>query len=104
MEIKLTSNNIYRNGRIVDLGENKLLLREKMRLEGETKDKYHTVTNSDSLLLIAHNSYKNTMEDASKLWWIIADANQIHNPMDLTDLLGKEVIIPNINNVLINLQ
>lgn len=104
MVVKLQRNNLYRNGTIMDIVGNPLLIRDIMDLGEETKDEYKTVDNSDSLTLIAYNAYKNVIPDASKLWWIIADANRIFNPMDLSDWVGSEIVIPDIHNVLIKLQ
>lgn len=43
-------------------------------------DQYHTVTQTDArrIDLIAHKYY-----DDVKLWWIIAEANRIDNPLEL---------------------
>ena len=63
------------------------------RIEESDKDRYHEVTyKNDRLDKISYEYYG----DAS-YWWIIAKANNIIDPFDLT--LGTMLRIPNINSV-----
>ena len=92
-------NDLYITGYIYDFpkdGES-LLLRDKLEFEGDEEDSYHEVTGGDRLDLIAYNAYKNipNVVSPSKLWWVIADANNIHNPFDLSAYIGKELLVPN---------
>lgn len=104
-EIELRGNNLYRNGEVIDFGDGEsILTRELIPFEGTVKDIYYTVRRDDRIDLIAYSHYSRIVEDSSKYWWVIADANNIHNPMDLEDLVGTEILIPNILNVLLKLQ
>jgi len=96
---------LYRNGTILifDNGEG-LLVRDLIDFVGGSEDRYHTVKINDRIDLLANLYYKSRVEDASKFWWVIADANNIENPMDLTDFIGTDILIPNIMNVLLTIQ
>ena len=102
--IILKQNNLYRNGTIVvgTTGE-KILIREQLEFENHATNKYHTITQFDRLDLLAFDYYKNFVEDPAKYWWIIADTNNIENPLDLTDLIGKRIVIPEILRVLLTI-
>lgn len=102
MEIR--ENNLYRNGFILvfDDGE-ELLLRDYIKVFKSDGDRYHTVTSIDRIDLLAYEYYKDIVADASKFWWVLADANEILEPLDLSALTGKDIIIPNIINVLLNI-
>ena len=105
MELALSRNNLYSAGFVVQLNEDEgLLLRDKLEIKGGVDDEYYTVTKDDMLDLIAWKKYKDEVDDPSKYWWIIADANNIINPLDLSEFFGKEILIPNITNVLLNLD
>lgn len=105
MEITLKGNNVYRTGTILlfENGEG-MLVRDLLELAAGEEDSYHTVKKSDRLDLLAYNYYKNTVADASKFWWVIADANSIENPLDISLLVGKDILIPSILNVLLTIQ
>lgn len=97
MALELRKNNLYSNGRVYSLTDNEeLLLREIIPFKGTVTDQYHTVVQGDRLDLIAWKYYRDLVEDASKYWWLIADANNIIHPLDLSDYVGKELLIPNL--------
>lgn len=100
MDLILRENNLYRNGVLIEFeGTDEVLLsRDLLDIEGTLQDSYHTVLESDRLDLIAYKYYKNKVSDSSKYWWVIADANAIYNPLDLSELVGEEILIPNILN------
>lgn len=103
--IKLKDNNLYSNGKIIEFKSgDKLLLRNKLKYELGTDDIYHLVKDGDRLDLLAYRYYDSNVEDASKYWWILADVNEIMNPLDLSELVGTEILIPNISRVLLVLQ
>ena len=62
---------------------------EEARLSSPDKTKRRTITNGDSLWLIAAEEYG----DPAK-WRVIADVNNIDNPLALEP--GMEIIIPKI--------
>lgn len=105
MELELQGNNLFRNGYIIsfDVGE-LLLLRDKLEWKRDTEDEYYTLKAWDRLDTLAYKKYSDFVPDASKFWWVIADANHIHNPLDLRAYVGKEIVIPNILNVLMRLE
>lgn len=97
MALELRKNNLYSNGGVYSLTDNEeLLLREIIPFKGTVTDQYHTVVQGDRLDLVAWKYYRDLVEDASKYWWLIADANNIIHPLDLSDYVGKELLIPNL--------
>ncbi len=106
MDLELRGNNLYRNGSIIlfDETDELILQRDNIDMSGAVTDAYHLVRKEDRLDLLAYNYYKNTVEDASKYWWVLADVNDIFNPLDLSEYVGKEILIPNILTVLLKLQ
>jgi hypothetical protein len=95
---------LYRNGEIqVFENGDKLLQRPLIKVEASLTDSYYKVKDLDNLPLIAYKSYEGTIENASKYWWVIADANNIENPLDLSKLVGKSILIPNIQKFQLNL-
>lgn len=103
--LELRSNNLYASGTIEEFpnGE-KSLTRQAINFEVDSTDNvYHIVTKFDRIDLIAYQFYKDAVEDASKYWWVIADVNNINNPLDLTSLVGTRIVIPDILKVLLQL-
>lgn len=97
MAEELSENNLYVNGRIIQFADGEqILIREKIVYVGKEQDTYHTVRDFDEIGALAWRYYKKYVQDASKYWWVIADVNNIHNPFDLTEWVGKELLIPNI--------
>lgn len=105
MDVTLRGNNLYRNGSIIQFEDGEqLLIREPLQIAGTIRDNYHTVLRTDRLDILAYKFYSSFVEDSSKYWWVIADANNITNPLDLSLLIGKEILIPNILTILLELQ
>jgi hypothetical protein len=101
---EVRQNNVFRNGRIVEISSTeKLLVREKFETVGTVEDRWHLVKTTDRLDVLAWKYYGSRYDDASKFWWVIADANNIMNPLDLSELVGKEILVPEITRVLLNL-
>lgn len=103
--IILPKDNLFFNGEqiIFNSGEGKLT-REKIAYTGKTNDEYYTVKNSDTITSIAYKKYKDKVERPSHYWWVIADANNIFNPLDLSSYVGDEILIPDILNFQLNNQ
>lgn len=97
-------NNIYQNGRVIDFGEGEqMLIRSKVALEGSITDIYHTLKRGERLDQVAYKYYSNFVEDSSKYWWLIADVNNIHNPLDISDLVGTSLLIPNLTKAVLQI-
>lgn len=100
--LEVNKNNIYSTGRLIEFesGES-LLLRKKLSIELFTDDQYdfYEVNTGDRLPDIAAFEYEGKVKDPSKYWWVIADVNNIHRPFDISDLEGKSIIIPHIQDV-----
>ena len=94
--IELKANNLYGNGTVYGYADGEQeLVRERLIITPDERDKYYTVLQDDRLDLITYNQYSKYVEDASKYWWVIADANEaIENPLDLSALVGQEILIP----------
>lgn len=61
--------------------------RKKLSSENFSRFSTHTMTTGQTLDQVAHLFYVN-----SRLWWVIAEVNNIFNPLDLQD--GSELLIP----------
>ena len=103
--IELRTNNLYASGAIEEFNNGeKSLIREPVDFVIDSTDNsYHIITKFDRLDLIAYQFYGTIIEDASKYWWVIADVNEITNPLDLKDLVGTRIVIPDILKVLLQL-
>lgn len=102
-KLTLRSTNLFSNGYIVDfprLGES-LLLRDIISFVPDADDQYHPVIQNERLDLIAYSYYGDSVERAAELWWVIADANNIFNPFDLSMYVGQSLLIPSIQKVLL---
>lgn len=99
--IEVRDNNLYVNGSVVVFpaeGE-QILQRDVLTIVPKNNDKYHTVTVFDRIDILAYKYYSPFVEDASKYWWVIADANNIMNPLDLSEYVGQRLLIPDILRV-----
>lgn len=103
--IDLRANNLYINGLLLIFEQDgeQSLIRTPLEIIGQPDDLYYRVIDSDRLDLLAYKFYGKIVEDASKYWWVIADANKIFNPLDISEFVGKEILIPNINRILLQL-
>lgn len=99
--ISVPDTNLFQNGVVYDLGYGELWLnRERINIEPSEEDVYHTITAGQTLSHIAWKHYKKHTKHASKLWWIIADANdEITNVLDMDSLIGQEILIPDYNRI-----
>jgi len=96
--LTLRVDNPYADGKLIQLPNNDIILnREKITYKPTVYDKRHTVIQGDNLTALAYQYYRNVTEYPSRYWWIIADANNILNPLDISDLIGYEIIIPDFN-------
>lgn len=94
MEVK--NFDLYNSGYVEEFADGmKYLERDEVVYTGNETDRVHTVKQSDTITQIAYAYYKDIKKNPQQYWWMIADANdEILNPMDLTDLVGSDIIIP----------
>ncbi len=62
----------------------------------------HKVVQGQTLDRIAFANYGKLVEKASRYWWLIAEVNGIDRPWDLSDWVGKDLIIPDIFQYQVN--
>lgn len=74
------------------------LTREVSQYIPSQPDRFYTVKYDDTITQIAYQHYKDEVQLPSRYWWVIADANLIDNPLDISEYIGKEIVIPNIRN------
>lgn len=98
-KLQLEDENPYSTGYIIPLEDGKQILkREKLVYSfAVTRDKTHVVIEGETIFDIAFRWYAN-----SKLWFIIADANNIMNPFELT--MGSTLIIPDLDKFKLSLR
>jgi nucleoid-associated protein YgaU len=98
--IKLPFNNVFSLGKVISFTDNTfMLVREPLTIEGKLGDKYYTVKMGDRLEQLAWLHWRKKIEGAQFYWFVLADANKIINPLDLTDWVGKEILIPDIMRI-----
>lgn len=91
----LTTDNPFADGTLVKLPNGEVILtREKIKHTPEINDRRHRVQQEQTLTAIAWLCYREQTDSPEKYWWIIADANNILNPLDLSGWVGRELIIP----------
>lgn len=106
VELTLRGNNLYSNGRvIVFANQESLLIRDRLVITKSLIRAYHVLKSNEDLSQLAYRFYSNLVQDPSKYWWVIADANEaIVNPLDLTSIVGSELAIPDIQKILLLIQ
>lgn len=91
----LGENNLYNSGFIDSFSDGVFELnREFVTYKRSDGDLYYTVRIGDEIDDISYRHYRESEENPSDLWWVIADANEIENPQDLSGLVGTEIVIP----------
>ena len=99
--VLLNVSNLYaRNGRVINMQDGtQLLVRTPLVWVAGDEDSYYKIKSGDTLDLITYKYYGGVVDDPEHLWWLLADANNIFNPMDISYLIGAEILIPNIANL-----
>ena len=96
--INLSESNPYFTGRVYELtAGNYVLRRAPFVYQPSAGDRIETVKSGDTLQKIAWRVYRGTVPDPERWYHIIADANRIANPARIENLVGKTVIIPDLN-------
>jgi hypothetical protein len=95
--IELSTNNPYANGAVIEFPDGtQKLERTPLDIQAQEGDDFYTVRKGDRLEQLAWLFWNTKVEAAMRYWWVIKDANKIKNPLDLTDLIGTEILIPDI--------
>jgi hypothetical protein len=100
---QLSKYNPYGRGRILKYNDGtEELEREFIKWDAGENDHYHLLKNGETLDKVAYDFYHDIVQNADKYWWVIADANIVENPLDLSQFIGTEILIPDIKNFLLN--
>jgi hypothetical protein len=94
---ELSNYNLYQENRIYQLenGE-ELQTRQPIVWTEQEGDRSHIVSMDEPLDLIAYKYYNGKVENPERYWWLIAEVNQIDNPLDLSALIGTSITIPDV--------
>ena len=93
MALSLRKNNPYTIGYLINYKEgDQSLERFKLKYKPSINDKIHRITDFDNLWNLAFDFYQD-----SKLWWVIADINNIEDPFILK--MNDNLIIPDIDRI-----
>lgn len=103
LRLDLDLDNMYASGKLFNMDDGQLLLRSNITTEGKEDDIYMILREGQTLNHLAWVAYKDKVENPSRYWWVIADANNIQNPLDLSSFVGTELLVPNIDKILLEL-
>ena len=97
MDLPKNQNNLYYDSRIYVLGDgSEELIRNAFTWIAQETDLVHVVSLNETCDLLAWKYYKDKVEAPERFWWLIAQVNDIENPTNLDDLVGLEIIIPDV--------
>lgn len=83
---------LYTDSYIINYKEgDKSLERRSVEHINDIDDKFYVVREGDTLSSIAYEFYKKP-----NYWFIIADVNEIINPLEIN--IGDEILIPSLNS------
>lgn len=101
--LRIRKFNMFQTGKIYDFPDEgeKLLLRDKIDYTPSIFDASYSVKTNDTIWGIAYYHYRDKVQYPSRYWWVIADANDIYNPYNISDLIGSKIIIPDIASILL---
>lgn len=94
--ISVKRDNPYRDGTLYEFGNEALLLESDFSYTAGIEDRYHRVQDHDTLPSLAQKYYGKQRRYAFRLWWVIAKANEIVDPFDITNLSGQDILIPDL--------
>lgn len=94
------SNPFDKTGFLVSLptGED-IMLRKRVTWTPQEGDRTHILLAGEMLDMIAQRYYGNIRQNAQGYYWLIAEANNIINPLDLSEYVGKAILIPDITRL-----
>lgn len=100
----VSTNNPFANGEIRDKQNGQQVLKRKkisMSSKFLAQATYRAIVQGESIESIAFTSLRDKFPAAGKYWWILSDLNGMNgNPIDIGKQVGREILIPNIHEVL----
>lgn len=101
LNLRVRKFNMYRTGRVYNFpaDNEKFLERGDLVYTPSILDKTHTVKNNETIWNIAYQEYSGKILNPSRYWWVIARINDIYNPFDLSEFIGKDIVIPSLTNI-----
>ena len=95
--IQLSEYNPYAGGNIIVFNEGTRLLEQRIK-EPLLNPQFqtHLVRATDTLWLIANRYYRGLVPFPDRYYHLILEANNIEKAYELSDWIGKEIIIPDI--------
>lgn len=93
--IELSPSNLYSTGFLTtETDGTEVLERIPLKIKPEWQDKWYIVQAEDELDLLAEQFYGTITQDASKYWWVLAEANGIPNPLSIENMTGVYMLVP----------
>ncbi len=97
MSIALRNDNLFQTGQLEQFADGtEMLTRKKIEYIKTGKEQRHTIVEGETIRQIAYMYYKNMTSKPQNWWWIIADVNEIENPLFLSEHIGSTIIIPDL--------
>ena len=97
MSITLKNDNLFQTGQLEQFADGtEMLTRKRLEYIRTGKERIHTVKQGETIRGIAFDRYKNITAEPQNWWWLIADVNEIENPLFLAEIVGKQIIIPDL--------
>lgn len=99
--LELSNENLYAynaNMIVMEDDGSEELERKTLPYVFSNQDKTYTIKEGDTIDKIAFEQYSGKVLNPEKYWFYIADVNAtvIENPLDLSELVGKMIIIPDV--------
>lgn len=93
--IELSPNNLYSTGFLTtETDGTERLERIPLKIKPEWRDKWYIVQKEDELDLLAEQFYGSIVQNANDLWWVLAEANGIPNPLSIEHMTGYYMLVP----------
>lgn len=100
MSVKVSQYELYYDAKLIEFSDgDSILEREPITYTNSINDRYHTVNIEDQLDAIAYKYWNKIVANSEFYWWVIAEVNEIENPLDISDYVGKKLLIPDILKV-----
>lgn len=102
MSVKFKENDPYFDSELAVFDDGTVELDQKdIVLPTNLRYNLHEVIEGERLDTIAYKYYKSIDSDGSKWWWLIAFANDIDKGWDLSELVGTQIRVPDLNQYLL---